>query len=188
MDDDLWSRLTVQVLGLDILAAPDDPTTHTTVSRQFAAELCAFWRERYEAVVLDMPDVGAAVDCGFAAQADNVLLVTSNELAALHAAGRCLRYLDAAAVDKAKVRLIVNRYAPAIGLPLEDLKAALSVEPFAVLSNDYQTIQTALLNGKPAPAASRFGAGVLALYRQLSQRGAPDQKNPSWLASLLHRK
>jgi Flp pilus assembly CpaE family ATPase len=65
MDDDVWSRLTVPAFGLDVLAAPEDPTTRTEVSRQFAGELCAFWRERYEAVVLDLPDVRAAVDCGF---------------------------------------------------------------------------------------------------------------------------
>jgi Flp pilus assembly CpaE family ATPase len=83
MDDDLWSRLTVPAFGVDVLAAPEDPTMRTEVSRQFASELCAFWRERYEAVVLDLPDVRAAADCGFTAQADIILLVTTNELAAL---------------------------------------------------------------------------------------------------------
>jgi pilus assembly protein CpaE len=104
MDDDLWSRLTVPAFGLDVLAAPEDPTTRTEVSRQFSGELCTFWRERYEAVVLDLPDVRAAVDCGFAALSDIVLLVTTNELAALRATGRGLRYLDAGSGDRAKLR------------------------------------------------------------------------------------
>jgi Flp pilus assembly CpaE family ATPase len=46
MDDDLWSRLTVPAFGVDVLAAPEDPTIRTEVSRQFAGELCTFWRER----------------------------------------------------------------------------------------------------------------------------------------------
>ena len=95
MDDDLWARLTVPAFGVDVLAAPEDPTRRTEVSRQFAAELCAFWRERYEIVVLDLPDVRTAADCGFTAQADLILLVTTNELAALQATRRSLRYLDA---------------------------------------------------------------------------------------------
>jgi len=188
MDDDLWSRLTVPAFGVDVLAAPENPTLHTQVSRQFAAELCAFWRERYEAVVLDMPDVRAAVDCGFAGLADVVLLVTSNELGSLQATGRSLRYLDAGASDRGKLRLILNRYTPATGLQSEDVKAALAVEPFAVLPNDYGTIQAALLEGKPAPAASRFGAGVCALCGQLSHKVATPRKNASWIAGLLHRK
>jgi pilus assembly protein CpaE len=188
MDDDLWSRLTVPAFGLDVLAAPEDPTTRTEVSRQFAGELCAFWRERYEAVVLDLPDVRAAVDCGFAALADIVLLVTTNELAALQATGRGLRYLDAGAGDRAKLRLILNRYTPVTGLKREDVKTALALQPFAILCNDYEVIQAALLEGKPVPPGSRFGASVQALCRQLSHKSAPEKKNDSWLTTLLHRK
>ena len=188
MDDDLWSRLTVPAFGLDVLAAPEDPTTRTEVSRQFAGELCAFWRERYEAIVLDLPDVRAAVDCGFAALSDIVLLVTTNELAALQATGRGLRYLDAGSGDRGKLRLILNRYTPVTGLNREDVKTALALQPFAVLSNDYEVIQAALLDGKPAPPGSRFAASVQALCRQLSHTTAPERKNTSWLGSLLHHK
>ena len=176
MDDDLWSRLTVPAFGLDVLAAPEDPTTRTEVSRQFAGELCAFWRERYEAVVLDLPDVRAAVDCGFAALADIILLVTTNELAALQATRRGLRYLDAGGGDRAKLRLILNRYTPATGLKREDVKTALALQPFAILCNDYEVIQAALLDGKPVPPGSRFGASVQALCRQLSHKSAPEKK------------
>ena len=188
MDDDLWSRLTVPAFGLDVLAAPEDPTMRTAVSRQFAGELCAFWRERYAAVVLDLPDVRAAVDCGFAAQADIVLLVTTNELAALQATGRGLRCLDAGGGDRAKLRLILNRYTPATGLKREDVKTALALQPFAILCNDYEVIQAALLDGKPVPPGSRFGASVQALCRQLSPPSAPEKQNASWLTSLLRRK
>ena len=173
---------------MDVLAAPEDPTTRTEVSRQVAGELCAFWRERYEAVVLDLPDVCAAVNCGFAALADIVLLVTTNELAALQATRRGLRYLDAGAGDRAKLRLILNRYTPATGLKREDVKTALALQPFAILCNDYDVIQSALLEGKPVPANSRFGAGVQALCRQLSNKSAPEKKNVSWLTYLLQRK
>jgi pilus assembly protein CpaE len=188
MDDDLWARLTVRAFGLDVLAAPEDPTTRTEISRQVAGELCAFWRERYEAVVLDLPDVRAAADCGFAALADIILLVTTNELAALHATRRSLRYLDAGAGEAGKLRLILNRYTPVTGLKHEDVKTALSLQPFAILSNDYDAMQAALLDGKPAPPGSRFAVSVQALCRQLTSKSAPERKNGSWLASLLHRK
>jgi len=189
MDDDLWSRLTVPAFGLDVLAAPEDPTTRTEVSRQFAGELCAFWRERYEAVVLDLPDVRAAVDFAFVALADITLLVTTNELGALHATRRGLDYLDAGGGDRAKLRLILNRYTPQTGLRREDVKTALALEPFAILGNDYEAMQVALLDGKPVPASSRFGASVQALCRQLSNKNAAEKKNTSsWLTSLIHRK
>jgi Flp pilus assembly CpaE family ATPase len=188
MDDDLWARLTVPAFGVDVLAAPEDPTTRTQVSRQAAGELCTFWRERYAAVVLDMPDMRAAADCGFAALADVILLVTTNELAALQATGRALRYLDSAAGDRARLRLILNRYTPVTGLKREDVKTALALAPFATLCNDYEVIQTALLDGKPAPGGSRFGASVQALCRELAHKKQPERKHSFSLGSLLRRK
>jgi pilus assembly protein CpaE len=188
MDDDLWSRLTVPAFGVDILCSPEDPTIRTVVSRQFAGELCAFWRERYQAVVLDLPNVSAASDCGFAALADLILLVTTNELGALHATGRSLRYLDAGTCDRAKLRLILNRYAPAAGLNRADVKTVWDLEPFAMLADDSDAIQPALLEGEPAPPHSRYRASVQALCRQLTHTTASETKKPSWLRSLLHRK
>jgi len=188
MDADLWARLTVQAFGVDVLAAPEDPTLRTEVNRRFAGELCAFWRERYETVVLDLPDIRAASDCGFAALADSILLVTTNELAALQATNRAIRYLEAGGLERAKLRLILNRYTTVSGLKREDVKTALSLEPFASLCNEYDVIQTALLDGKPAPAGSRFGASVIALCAQLRHGKEPGKKSPSWLSSLLHRK
>ncbi len=188
MDDDLWSRLTVPAFGVDVLAAPEDPAARTEVSRQFAGELCAYWRERYEAVVLDLPDIRSAADCGFASLADLILLVTTNELAALQATTRSVRYLEAACDEKAKLRLILNRYAPASGLRREDVKTALALPPFASLCNEYDVIQTALLEGKPAPQNSRFGASIEALCGQLRRLESPQKKSSSWFSSLLHRK
>jgi Flp pilus assembly CpaE family ATPase len=137
---------------------------------------------------LDLPDVRAAVDCGFAALTDIILMVTTNELAALQATGRGLRYLDAGSGNRAKLRLILNRYTPATGLKSDDVKTALAVQPFAILCNEYEAIQTALLEGKPVPAGSRYGASVQALCRQLSNKSDPVRKNESWLTSLLHHK
>jgi len=187
MDDDLWGRLIVPAFGLDVLAAPEDPAARLEVSRHFAGELCAFWRERYEAVVLDLPDVRTAADGGFASLADINLLVTTNELAALQAASRGLRYLDAAAVDRGKLRLILNRYTTVTGLKRTDVKTVLAQEPFAILSNDYAAIQAALLDGRPVPPDSGYGESVRRLCRQLWHKAAVERKAPSWIASLLHR-
>lgn len=188
MDDEMWSRLTVAAYGLDVLAAPDDPATKIQITRQFAEQACAFWRERYRAVVIDLPDVRAAADYGFFAAADVNLLVTTNELAALHATGRGLRYLDSAAANRSKLRLIVNRYLPAAGPSQHQIRAAVGLEPFALVVNDYAAIQTALVAGKPVPSTSKFGASVRALCRKISDNPSTVEKSGSWLRNLLSAK
>jgi pilus assembly protein CpaE len=187
MDEDLWNRLTLQSCGIDVLAAPEDPALRFDYGCQ-AAELVAFWRQRYQTVVLDMADVRAAADSGFVAEADTVLVVTTNEIAALQTTRRALQCLDQAVPDRGRLRLLLNRYTPATGLKREDVRKALSLEPFATLCNDYETIQSALLEGRPAPAGSRFAVSVEALCRQLLDKPAPAARRSSWLGSILARK
>ncbi len=180
MDEDLWSRLTAPFSGIDVVLAPETPTAKLEIGRALAGELLTFWKNRYSAVVLDAPDLEAAAESGFLAHADQILLVTTNELAALHATRRAVEFLDLAVADRSRLRLVVNRYTPATGLKRDDLKTALQVEPFAVLSNDYDAVQEALLDGKPAAAGSRFRSSVLALAQHLQGKPAAEKKSASW--------
>lgn len=189
MDQDLWSRLTVPACGIDVLCAPENPAVAVEIGGEIAAALCSFWRARYDAVVLDLPDARVAAASGWAAQADAALVVATNELAALQATRRAIRYLEGLLPDPARLRLLINRYTPVTGLQRADVKTALGVEPFAVLANDYEILQQALLDGRPAPPGARFTASVDALCRQLRPVPAPDPPaGASWLSLLRPRR
>ena len=183
MDDDLWSRLVTPFNGIDVLLAPEDPSARAPLDPVIGAELVAFWRKHYDAVVIDTTDVRAALTSGFAALADDLLLVTTNELAALHATRRACVSLQQNISDRGRLRLILNRYDPATGLKRDDVKTALQVEPFATLTNDYGLLQAAILDGKPASPRSRFGVSIQALSELLRGR-APAAKKTSWLGRL----
>jgi len=191
MDHDLWARMTIRACGIDVLAAPANPAVRIEVTPQAAGELCAFWRERYQVVVLDMADARAAADTGFLGLADQILLVSGNELGSLSATRRAMEYLDQSMADRSRLRLILNRCSPSRGLKAEDVRSALEVEPYALLDDDWATLQAALLEGRPAPLSSRFSSGIEALCRQLRNQGAATangKKNGSWLSILRHRK
>src|SRR5260370_26812359 len=103
---------------------------------------------------------------------------------------RCLKEGGSA---RGMLRWTLTRYTtsntPVTGLKSEDVKPALAMEPVANLCNDYEAIQSAVLEGKPAPPASRYGASVQALCRQLAHKTAPEKKSAApWLNSLLRRK
>jgi pilus assembly protein CpaE len=189
MDNDLWSKLVVSSCGVDILTAPESPATRIEITRELAGDLCAWWRDHYLATVIDLPDARTAVDHGLAALADVVLLVATNELTALQSTRRSLAYLNHAGIDRSRLHLVLNRYTPATGLKREDVKSALGLEPFATLSNDYEVMQSALLEGKPAPLGSRFAASVGALCAQLlhKPKTTPAKTEPSWIGALFHR-
>jgi len=176
MDDDLWKRLPLAACGVDVLAAPADPSTRIEIDPQAAAQLAAFWRERYDVVVLDLAGPRAAAETGFAGIANYVLLVTANELGALQATRRAAEFLEEPMSGRSRLRLILNRYNPATGLKREDIERALGLEPYAILVDDWATMQAALLDGRPVPNSSRFAASVETLCRLLrpQQAGADD--------------
>jgi pilus assembly protein CpaE len=177
MDDDLWSRLVAPSSGVDVLLAPENPAAPCPVASEVATALAAFWRARYDTVVLDLPDARAASDSGFAALADDILLVSTNELAALHATRRAVLCFEQTVPGRSRLRLVLNRYTPAMGLRREDVRTALQIEPYAVLSNDYDTLQSAILEGRPAAPSSRFAAGVVSLSQRLHGHTTTEKKS-----------
>jgi pilus assembly protein CpaE len=184
MDDDLWRRLTVPAGGVDVLAAPENPAARCDAAPELVPELAAFLRQRYDTIVVDTSDACAAIGTGFASVADDILLVTTRELAVLHATRRAIRYLEQTVRDRGRLRLVVNRYTAAARLSREDVRQALELEPFANLSNDYETLQHALVEGRPAPAGSRYRSSVKALCRELIGEAPPPQETWGWLRRL----
>lgn len=186
MDSDLWGRLAVSCYGINLLLAPENPAAPVEIDRQVAGELIAFWRSHYEAIVLDTAGAQpAAVE--FARLADVVLVVTTNELAALHAARRTIECLEQSGVERSRLRLVVNRYTPSTGLKREEVETALKMAPFALLANDYDLLQQAVLDGRPAPETSRFGRSVHALVERLEGKEPPPRKRAGFFGLLPQR-
>jgi pilus assembly protein CpaE len=186
LDDDLWARLVTPAYGMDVLAAPDDPSAPVELDSESAAGLVDFWRERYEAIVVDVPGVWGSGPA-LLPLADEILLVTTNELAALHATRRSLEYMERKPIERRRLRLVVNRYLPATGLRREDLRTALKVEPYALLNNDYEAVQGAVLDGRPVAPHSQFGRSMHALAERLSGRDKEPKARRGWFGLLAGR-
>jgi Flp pilus assembly CpaE family ATPase len=173
LDNDFWRHLVLSAHGIDILTAPESPACPVVLDRPAAVELICFWREHYDAVVLDTAGVvGPGV--WLSSLSDEIFLVTTNELGALHATKRSLECLDRTGVPAERVKLIVTRYTPSTGLKLEDFKTALRLIPFALLSNDYEALQDAVLEGRPVASGSRFARSVRELATQLKGKDITD--------------
>ena len=186
MDSDLWARLTVLCHGVDVLLAPDNPAALTEIDRVVAADLIHFWQSQYEAIVIDTAGAEpGAVE--FVRLADQILLIATNELVALHATRRSVDYLEKNAIDRRRLRLVVNRYSPATGLKREEVESALKLEPYVLLANEYEIVQQAVLEGKPVGPGTRFERGMRALTARLTGKEAPEVKKPAWLGLLPRR-
>ncbi len=183
MDEDLWARLAIACHGIDVLPAPDDPTIRVEIQPRVALGLLSFWRKHYDAILVDVAGAHSA-GCEFAPVSDHVILVTSNELAALHGARRSVLCLEKNTVDASRRRLVVTRYTPAIGLKTEGIESVLQTKPYAYLGNDWDAVQRALVDGKPLDPESQFGRSVHTLAERLLGK-AKTAKKRSGLLGLL---
>ena len=146
-DRELWRKLIVAHCGIDVLLSPDEPRLDPPDSPAIA-NLFQFWRETYGVAILDSPGPVSSWQIALARASDELLLVITNELSAVHAAQKMLRHLEASGVPKSQISLVVNRYNRENGLSEDAVQTALKTEVWHVLPNDYEPVQTAVLEGK----------------------------------------
>jgi pilus assembly protein CpaE len=127
-------------------------------------------RHLYDVIVLDAGTVYGDWNLMQARLANELLLVTTNELTALQAAQRALSYLDTNRIGRWKIRLVVNRYHRDVGLSREVIGTALHTEVFDSLPSDYEAVQKALMEGKPIPSGTPFGKSIVQLADRLGGR------------------
>lgn len=162
LDADLWRGLVTPVNGVDVLLPPENPVD-CTPDLPDPEPVFQFCRQIYELIVIDSARPAGPWPLSLAQTCDDLLLVTTNELPALRATQRILQHLDANMVDRAKIKVVVNRYNPKTGLHQDAIETALQSEVYKVLPTDQDAIKNSLVGGKPAAANSSFGKSVAEL-------------------------
>jgi pilus assembly protein CpaE len=181
IDRDLWKKIVVPYEDVDVLLGPDIPRFDTPCPAGMPPFL-QFVRQNYGAIILDSPGPLSEWHLSLARSADEVLLVTTNELAAVHATLRAIQLLEYAGTERSRLRLIVNRYEKENGLVREAIETALKLEVFWTLPNDYAPVQKAVLDGKVVPQHSKLGESLDDLTRRLTGNVRVQPKR--WTASL----
>ena len=170
--------MVTNVDGIDVLLAPELMVEGAQDLRD-PSPMLEYARHAYDVVVIDTGSVYGEWNLNIARLANELLLVTTNELPALQAAQRALSYLDTNRIGRWKIRLLVNRYHRDVGLSREVIGTALHTEVFDILPSDYDAVQKSLMEGKPAPPSTPFGKSIMQLADRFGGRSEAAQKNTS---------
>ena len=185
LDHDLWGSMVTHVQGIDVLLAPEVLVEGANDLRD-PTLILDYARHNYDVVIIDAGGVYGEWNLNQARAANELILVTTNELPALQAAQRALSYLDANRIGRWKIRLVVNRYLRDVGLSREVIATALHTEVFDIFPSDYESVQKSLMDGKPAPPNTTFGKSIIQLADKLSgAHGETAKKRSSSLGGLL---
>ncbi len=188
IDVDLWKAVINPRNGVDVLLAPEILAEGMSELKD-ASALIEFARDIYDLTVLDASGVYGDWNLSQAQVADEILLITTNELTSLQAVQRSLTYLEGNGIGRYKVRLIVNRYDRHMGLSRDVIGTALHSEIYHLIPADYEAIQKALIEGKPLAPTTGFGKGVAGLVELLAGTSEIPRKSSSLsgLMSLFSR-
>jgi pilus assembly protein CpaE len=172
LDSSVWKGLVTNRKGVDVLLSPEQPVDLSHSASELAT-LLEFCRHAYELVVADCGTAHGGWSTSLAKLADEILLVTTNELTSLRAAQRVLSNYDRQGIDRAKVKLIVNRYNTEIGLNQDAIESALHFDVFQVVPNDTDSVETALVAAEPVSPSGDIGKSLAQLAEKIAPRKAP---------------
>ena len=188
MDVDLWKAVVTNRQGVDVLLSPEVMAEGVSEVAD-ARAIIEYARGTYDLVVLDAGGVYGDWNLSQAQMADEILLITTNELTSLQAVQRAMTYLDNNGVERWKVRLIVNRYDRHVGLSKDVIGTALHTDIYHLMPADYDAIQKSLMEGKPLSPSTSFGKSVNGLVDRLAGSSEAPKKGTSLsgLRSLFSR-
>jgi len=187
LDDDLWRASVTPVNGVDLLLAPEMIMDGVSALTD-PSPILNYARNHYDVVILDTNGVYGAWNLNQARVANELLLVTTNELPALQATQRALSYLDSNQIPNWKTHLVVNRYHSEVGLNRDVIGTALHTEVYESLPSDYESVQRALMEGKPVQSSTPLGKSLTQLVKRLAGPAEKPavQKKAGGLTGLLN--
>jgi pilus assembly protein CpaE len=172
LDLSYWRALVSNgIPNLEIIAAPAEPDSKELSAAQIK-QVLAFARTVYPWLVLDLGRNLNAFTLGVLEQIDELYLVTTHEVPALHQAKQMIRFLLDDGYPQANIRLVLNRIPKRPDVTSEELEQMLGVPVFASLANEYHTLQEAYAEGRMVDSGTNLGQGFTRLTAKIS--GVPE--------------
>jgi cellulose biosynthesis protein BcsQ len=135
--------------------------------------LLNFVAGRYDHVMLDLPDVVSDATSEALHAASSIYIMTTPELLSLSLVPQRLAELEAARVDRSRVRILLNRWQSG-DMSKADVAAMLGCEVAAVFPNDYRAVNNAILNQSFLDSDTRLGKA----YRSFAATLANEPEAP----------
>ena len=182
MDRECWDAIVARADNdLQIIASPGmlgtDELPPESLSRVFH-----LIRTFYQWIVVDFGRLNG-VWHSLADEIDEVFVVTTTSLPALHEAKRVINVLVGGGMDRERLRLIVNQTEDVQALSGSDLKQIFGTRVYATLPNDSQELHRACLQRKLPAETTSIGRQIANLARKLA--GLKEKKAKKSLPEFL---
>lgn len=168
--------------GIDVLAAPYQPTDFEAVSGAKVGQLLRLLREHYDWVVVDLPCTFNPTIFAALEESDRLMLVTTADLPAIRNITRFLPLLRNTSRRPVEswLRVILNRYNPRDTITPPEIEDTVGLKVDWTVRNDYRSVMTSINTGDPLVLDGNgpYASDVRRLARRLSGQEPEKKKGP----------
>jgi pilus assembly protein CpaE len=185
LDNSLWTALTSNVGGLDIMPAPEKPEAMSFEGHR-VHEVLEYARVIYEAVIVDLPAAYERISMATLGDADQIFIICTPELPSLHMTRKCIAFLDQMGFNRERFRVLVNRSSRKDELSCQDMEKVFNFPVHYTFPDDYTTVHRALTAGKPVPPNCELGKHIRKFSEHLlgAEQGEEKKKKSISLLNL----
>ena len=150
LDDSLiTSLITPHSANLALLAAPLETHEAEGIEPEHVTEILHVLGQRYERIVLDLPHTFDPVTIAALDMADEILLVMALDIPGIRNTKRALNVLERLGYPRARIHIVVNRWAKNIDVELQKVQAHLGEQFLGLVPNDYRKVMDSINLGRP---------------------------------------
>jgi pilus assembly protein CpaE len=154
--------------NLEVIPAPPAVSLRRAVDPEPFRHVLSFMRSAYDWVVADLGRNLTAVSMNLLEDVDDIFLVATLDLPALHQAKQVIQTLMDCGVTQKRLHLILNRMPKRSDLTPEEVERILGVPVYATLPNNYPELFEAYAHGNLLPSNSELGQQFAKLTQKIA--------------------
>ena len=153
--DDIIRRTTKHASGLDVLVAPLNPAKAEEVRGEHLQKIIEAVKPLYQFIIVDMPAVITEKELAILDKTTILFLIATLEITSLKNTKACLKTLEEINYDMSKVKIILNKDMPDVGIDKANIEQGLGIPVYSVIPMDDAVVQP-LNKGEPIVLKSPF--------------------------------
>jgi pilus assembly protein CpaE len=175
LDISYWKALVSNgIPGVEIVASPLSLASKQQPKDDQVRHVLAFARPYYDWTLVDMGRSLSRVSMAAMEEIDEVCLVTTLEVPALHQSKQIVQTLIDSGFGKGRIRLILNRSPKRLDITPSELEKMLGLPIFAMVPNDYPELYETYAEGRMLNRNSDLGKQIAKVAAKLT--GLEDEK------------
>jgi pilus assembly protein CpaE len=168
LDENYWKALVSNgISGLEVITAPT-PSSRQPLKPEQLRFVLSFTRTQYDWIVMDLGRSLNASSIAALDEVDDLFLVTTLEVPALHQAKVIIQKLLESGFNRNRLHLLLNRAPKRYDVTLEELESMLGVPIYACVPNDYQSLNESYADGKLLPSGSSLSKYFASLAMKIA--------------------